>query len=78
MKGALPEINLDECTGCGDCLEWCPAAAVALVNGKAVVVRPEDCHYCTDCEVVCPTRAIKCPFEIILVRTQSNGDREEL
>jgi NAD-dependent dihydropyrimidine dehydrogenase PreA subunit len=67
MKRATPEIDLNQCIGCGDCVEWCPTNAVALVNGKAVVVRPEDCNYCTDCETVCPSGAIHCPFEIILM-----------
>ena len=67
MKRAIPEIDLEQCTGCGDCVEWCTTGAVELVNGKAVVVMPEDCHYCTDCEAVCSARAIRCPFEIILM-----------
>ena len=67
MKRAIPEIDLDRCTGCGDCVEWCPKGAVALVNGKAVAAKPEECRYCTDCETVCRAGAIRCPFEIILV-----------
>jgi MinD superfamily P-loop ATPase len=67
MKGAIPEIKLDECTDCGDCVEWCPTGAVALVNGKAVAISPEKCDYCTDCETICPVGAIRCPFEIILM-----------
>lgn len=66
MEEVIPEINLDLCAGCGDCIEWCPTGAVALVNGKAKVVRPDDCSYCTDCEAVCPDEAIRCPFAIIL------------
>ncbi len=67
MKRAIPEINLGRCTGCGDCVEWCPNGAVAVINGKAVSARPEKCRYCTECESVCPVGAIRCPFEIILV-----------
>ncbi len=67
MKRATPEINIEQCTGCGDCVQWCPTGAVALVNGKAVVVRAEDCNYCTDCETVCTAGAIYCPFEIVLL-----------
>jgi NAD-dependent dihydropyrimidine dehydrogenase PreA subunit len=39
---------------------------VAVVGGKAALVRPEDCRYCTDCEEVCPAGAIRCPFIIVL------------
>ena len=66
---AVPEIDLDKCTGSGNCVKHCPANAIELVNGKAVIVRPEDCNYCTDCESVCPSGAIKCPFEIVLIKT---------
>ncbi|MAF84890.1 MAG: 4Fe-4S ferredoxin [Dehalococcoidales bacterium] len=73
----MPRINLEKCTGCGDCVEWCPTDAVALVNEKAVVVSPDDCYYCTDCEPVCPPGAIRCPFEIILAITQPRAPKEE-
>lgn len=65
---ATPEVDLDLCTGCGDCVELCPADTVVLVNGKATILRAEDCTYCTDCEAFCPSGAIRCPFEIILVK----------
>ena len=67
----IPEIDLDICTGCGDCVELCSFGIVALVNGKAAIVRPEDCDYCTDCETFCPPGAIRCPFEIILVKAET-------
>ena len=63
----LPEINTEKCEGCGDCVEWCPTGAVAVIDGKATVVNPEACSYCTDCETICPNGAIRCPFEIIIV-----------
>jgi len=67
---AIPEIDLEKCTGCGDCVEQCPTKAVELVRGKAIMVRPEDCNYCTDCEAFCPSGAIKCPFGIILTKLE--------
>ncbi len=74
---AIPEIAHDKCTGCGDCVEWCPAGIVRLISGKAAIVRPEDCNYCTDCEVVCLPGAIKCPFEIVLVTAEPERSLEE-
>lgn len=65
---AIPEIDLQKCTGCGDCVELCPGNAAELVRSKAIIVRPQNCTYCTDCEVFCPSGAIKCSFEIILMR----------
>ena len=72
---AIPEIDLDICTGCGDCVEFCPSGIVGLVNGKAIILSPEDCDYCTDCETFCPPGAIRCPFEIILVKTETPDKR---
>lgn len=66
MVNAIPEIDVEKCTGCGDCASACPGEAVDIVQGKAVVVRPEDCDYCTECEVLCPLGAISCPFEIVM------------
>jgi len=67
MKAGTPEIDYATCTGCGNCEDFCPTGAVKLVNGKPVLVHPENCSYCTECEAVCPSGAIKCPFDIILV-----------
>lgn len=68
MRIAIPEIDRDKCTGCGDCVDQCLTKAVDLVKGKAVIVRPEDCSYCVDCEALCLPGAIRCPFEIVLVK----------
>jgi NAD-dependent dihydropyrimidine dehydrogenase PreA subunit len=66
MNTAVPEIDPVKCTGCGECVEQCPTEAVELLEGKAVILRPDDCCYCTNCESICPEEAIRCPFEIIL------------
>ncbi|MBI2857295.1 MAG: 4Fe-4S binding protein [Chloroflexi bacterium] len=66
MTAVVPQVDSDKCGGCGDCVQLCPAHAVGLVGGKAVIVRPEDCDYCADCEGFCPSSAINCPFEIVL------------
>ena len=29
------QVNETACTGCGDCVEACPAGAIALVAGRA-------------------------------------------
>ena len=63
---ALPEVDLERCTGCGDCVELCPTGAAELVDGRMLITRPEDCDYCTECEGVCPFKAVRCPFQILL------------
>ncbi len=62
----VPEIKVDDCDGCGDCVPVCPLDALKVVDDKVTVTRTEDCEYCGDCEEVCPSGAISCPFEIVL------------
>lgn len=61
----LPIINLELCTGCGDCVIACLGKAVVLRQGYATIVQPEACTYCGDCEEFCPEGAIARPFEIV-------------
>jgi len=61
-----PDIDQERCTGCGDCVVACPAQALVLEEGRAVMAHPGDCQYCGDCEELCPVGAIARPFEIIL------------
>ena len=77
MRTGIPDINRKTCIGCGNCVDWCPVGAVGIVKGKAVIINPRNCHYCTDCERVCPVGAIACPFDIILICNESEGDAGE-
>ena len=77
MKKAIPEIDSEKCTGCGDCVEQCPTNAVELIDNEVAIVRVEDCNYCTDCETSCPSGAIRCPFEIVLVKVEPERRHEE-
>ena len=62
----LPEINLEACTGCGECAVVCPTDALAMAEGKAVMAHPERCIYDGDCEPICPVTAIQLPYLIVL------------
>ncbi|MGQ9584361.1 MAG: ATP-binding protein [Anaerolineae bacterium] len=62
---ALPEIDLERCTGCGTCVELCPTGAVEVGPVGAFIARPEDCTYCAQCETLCPEGAIHLGYEIV-------------
>ena len=53
-------VRIDEelCNGCGLCVTPCAEGAIALVGGKARVVREELCDGAGFCLAVCPTGAL--------------------
>jgi len=52
-----PVIDMERCTLCGVCREFCAYNALAVLGGK-VLVFPELCHSCLGCALLCPEKAI--------------------
>lgn len=51
-----PRVSANHCLGCGTCLSWCPAKAISIKEGKAVI--GTECLGCAECISICPVRAI--------------------
>ena len=43
MKRRIIEIDQDKCNGCGACAETCHEGAIAMVDGKAQLMRDDYC-----------------------------------
>lgn len=52
------EIDEKKCNGCGLCVSACHEGAIALVDGKAKLMRDDYCDGMGDCLPTCPTGAI--------------------
>ena len=58
MKRRIIEINEEKCNGCGACANACHEGAIAMINGKAKLMRDDYCDGLGDCLPACPTNAI--------------------
>ena len=58
MIRRIIHIDEEKCTGCGLCAEACHEGAIAMVDGKAKLMRDDYCDGLGDCLPACPTEAI--------------------
>ena len=58
MKRRIIEIDENKCNGCGACAAACHEVAIAMVDGKARLMRDDYCDGLGDCLPTCPTGAI--------------------
>lgn len=58
MIRQIIKIDKEKCNGCKLCVSACHEGAIAMVDGKAELIRDDYCDGLGDCLPVCPTGAI--------------------
>lgn len=58
MVRQIIEIDEEKCIGCGKCADACHEGAIAMINGKAKLMRDDYCDGLGNCLPACPTDAI--------------------
>ena len=58
MIRKIIQIDHQKCNGCGACAAACHEGAIAMVEGKAQLMRDDYCDGLGDCLPACPTGAI--------------------
>ena len=58
MLRKIVHIDRDKCSGCGACANACHEGAIAMVDGKATLMREDFCDGFGDCLPACPADAI--------------------
>lgn len=53
----MMQVDLEKCTGCGECLDACSVEAISLIEGKAAI-DVDACLSCGACVQACPAGAI--------------------
>ena len=58
MKRTIVKIDEEKCNGCGACAAACQEGAIAMIDGKAKLIRDDYCDGLGNCLPACPADAI--------------------
>ena len=53
-----PEVDIEKCVGCGECVDICPVDVYELQDEKSMPVNTDECVGCESCIEVCEYEAI--------------------
>jgi len=56
--GKKARVDIEKCTGCGNCLDVCRFAAISETDDGKALIDPVSCEGCAVCSYICPADAI--------------------